>query len=104
MEVYAARGPLERAVAVFAPPTQDDERKHDLEDEMSQIDLLVKFEVLECGGCGQSYALTKSFLEERRSDHKTFYCPNADARHYPLMSENEKLQHQNEHFQPDREI
>ena len=71
---------------------------------MSEIDLLVKFEVRECGECGQSYALTKSFLDKRRSDHKTFYCPNGDPRHYPQMSSEERLQKQIEHCRTDMEF
>lgn len=51
----------------------------------------VKMVTLECP-CGVRYALTKEFITNRRQDHKTFYCPNGCATHYPQKSDKEKLQ------------
>ena len=67
------------------------------------IMLSSEFEVLTCS-CGATYALPKSFLSERRDDHETFYCPNGHRRHYPQMSDEEKLQQQLEHCQADRDF
>ena len=61
------------------------------------------FEVFTCS-CGATYALPERFVEERRDDHETFYCPNGHRRHYPQMSDEEKLQKQLEHCQADRDF
>jgi hypothetical protein len=34
------------------------------------------FEVFHCANCGVPYAVTKDFEQRRRSDKKSFYCPN----------------------------
>lgn len=46
---------------------------------------------IECGECGATFAATESFVAARRADHRTFYCLNGHARHYPQKSEAEKL-------------
>ena len=68
-----------------------------------EIILSSEFEVMTCS-CGATYALPKSFVQERRDDHKTFFCPNGDSRHFPQMSDEEKLQKQLEHCQSDRDF
>jgi hypothetical protein len=44
-----------------------------------------------CSECGISYAIPESFVEQRRKDHKTFYCPNGHGRHFPQQSDEEIL-------------
>ncbi|MCC7158854.1 MAG: hypothetical protein IT281_04890 [Ignavibacteria bacterium] len=58
---------------------------------MGQITLHGEFEVINCGGCGVTFALTSSFVEKRRNDHKGFYCPNGCNRYYPGKSDEEIL-------------
>lgn len=36
----------------------------------------------ECGECGITWAMPKQFIESRRKDGKTFYCPNGHKRVY----------------------
>lgn len=67
------------------------------------IVLSSEFEVLTCS-CGATYALPKDFLAQRRDDHNAFYCPNGHRRHYPQMSDEEKLKKQLEHCQMDRDF
>ena len=67
------------------------------------IILSSEFEVLTCT-CGATHALPEGFLSERRDDHKTFYCPNGHRRHYPQMSDEEKLKKQLKHCQADRDF
>lgn len=56
---------------------------------MGQIafSLNVAFESRVCGECGISFAAPEGFWSNRRGDHKTWYCPNGHARHYPGESE-----------------
>lgn len=48
-------------------------------------------EVIECDSCGTRYGLDPAFVRERRKSHKTFWCPNGCARHYPGQTEEERL-------------
>lgn len=41
--------------------------------------------------CGIVYAVPAVWLEARRRDHATFYCPNGHARHFPQKSDEERL-------------
>ena len=68
---------------------------------MSELELTTEFEIVECGKCGQTYALTKKFIARRMSDHETFWCPRGDARHYPLQSNEDKLREQVKHCKED---
>lgn len=51
----------------------------------------VEMEVITCGECGISFALPARFLDERRKDHKGFYCPSGHSRYFPGKSDEEKL-------------
>lgn len=35
-----------------------------------------------CGGCGVLFGIDREYVEERRKDGKTFYCPNGCSRAY----------------------
>ena len=48
----------------------------------------VPMTVMTCS-CGATYALPDRFIEERREDHNTFYCPNGCSRHYPHKNDAE---------------
>lgn len=67
------------------------------------IMLSSEFEVLVCT-CGATHALPQEFLSERQDDHKTFYCPNGCKRHYPQMSDEERLKQQLKHCRADRDF
>ncbi len=32
--------------------------------------------VIECSSCGVSFGMTEDFIQARRDDHRTWYCPN----------------------------
>lgn len=40
------------------------------------------FVVIKCGGCGVDHAITQSYIDARRKDGKTWYCPNQCPRVY----------------------
>lgn len=42
------------------------------------------------GGCGIAYGLPEGFIEARRKDHKTWYCPNGCKAHYPAGKTDEQ--------------
>ena len=44
-----------------------------------------------CKSCGVPYALPDGFLDTRREDHATWYCPNGHHWHYPQDNEVETL-------------
>ncbi|GAA3730349.1 hypothetical protein GCM10022239_03680 [Leifsonia bigeumensis] len=50
--------------------------------------------VIECGstGCGVVFALSDNYVAARRRDHKTWYCPNGHAQHYPSESDIERAE------------
>jgi hypothetical protein len=41
-------------------------------------------------GCGIAYGLPQGFIEARRKDHKTWYCPNGCKAHYPAGKTDEQ--------------
>ena len=49
----------------------------------------IEFRVCQCD-CGVVYALASGFIQARREDHKTFYCPNGCNRWYPGKTDKEK--------------
>jgi DNA-binding XRE family transcriptional regulator len=59
---------------------------------MSDFQKSINFKVIECGGCGQMFAMTTVFFELRQEDHKSWYCPNGCCRHYTGKSKAAKLQ------------
>lgn len=52
----------------------------------------VELELMTCSECGVSFGLPTNWIEGRRSDHKTWYCPNGHQRYFPSKSKEEELQ------------
>ena len=54
---------------------------------------LVKLVPITCSasGCGVTFALDADYVAARKSDHKTWYCPNGHSRYYPAKSKEEQL-------------
>jgi hypothetical protein len=50
-----------------------------------------------CGECGIRWAMPPRFVEGRRNDGKTFYCPNGHARVF-RESEADKLRRERDHL------
>ena len=53
-----------------------------------------EFDVRTCGDCGVMWAMTVGFVEARRNDHRTWYCPNGHTWHYSGESDQEKMRRQ----------
>lgn len=43
-----------------------------------------------CGECGVEFCMPAGLHAARKSDHKTFYCPNGHPRYFPGKTEQEK--------------
>lgn len=59
-----------------------------------KIEKTIELELLNCGGCGTVFGVSKVQVEQLRRTHDTFYCPNGCERHYPQKSEAELLRDQ----------
>lgn len=55
------------------------------------VSLVTEYWPITCGGCGVQYALTDSFITERKKDHANRHCPNGCIRHFPQKSTEEQL-------------
>ena len=72
------------------------------ENKMSQkIYLSSQFDIHDCITCGTIWAMPSEYIDRRRDDHKTFYCPNGHSAYFPQKSDKEKLQEQLEHCKTD---
>lgn len=49
------------------------------------------FEVINCVTCGIPFAMSQDFINARRADHRTFYCPNEHHLCYPQESDRDKV-------------
>jgi hypothetical protein len=49
---------------------------------MSTVTLMQSFTVTTCASCGIAFAAPESFLQKRREDKGTFYCPNGHSLSY----------------------
>lgn len=54
---------------------------------------------VECNNCSMLFAIPSGFMDERRNDHKTWYCPSGHHLWYPGDSAEEKLRKENEKLQ-----
>lgn len=44
-----------------------------------------------CSSCGIEYHMPNHYCTKREQDHKTFYCPNGHAQHFPTDTEADVL-------------
>lgn len=58
---------------------------------MASLTYRVDFELHTCGHCGIQFAVPERWLDDRRSKHDTFYCPNGHPRVFAAESREEKL-------------
>lgn len=49
----------------------------------STITLTETYTLLDCGECGTPFAFPAAFVQRRREDHRTWYCPNGHTRWFP---------------------
>ena len=57
-------------------------------------EILIGVETLTCGECGLSFAVPQTWVNQKRRDHTTWYCPNGHSRVYRGKSREEELQEQ----------
>ena len=50
------------------------------------------FSLVHCSECGASFCLADDFIKRRRSDRKTFFCPNGHSQWYPGETDSTKAQ------------
>lgn len=50
--------------------------------------------IVHCATCSMPFGVSKHFEQERRSDHKSFYCPAGHSQHWPQETDKEKLRRQ----------
>lgn len=51
----------------------------------------VPMKVIQCAHCHIPFAMPSRLHEDRRNDHKTFFCPNGHSQYFPGKSDEEKL-------------
>lgn len=60
-------------------------------DYITALQIGVELELLTCEACGISFAYPSEWIEGRRADHKTWYCPNGHPRYFPSKTKEEEL-------------
>ena len=56
-----------------------------------KFDREIELFVEDCIHCGIHFAVPSDFLERRRKDHKTFYCPNGHSMYFSGKNKEEIL-------------
>lgn len=49
------------------------------------------YDSMKCNDCGIRYFLSPKYIDNRRDDHRNFYCPNGHPNWYPGESSEDKL-------------
>ena len=71
---------------------------------MSTIYKSIEFVIETCVKCSTVWAMLDEFIDKKRKDHKTFYCPKGHPQYYPWKSDEEKLKDQVAHCKSDIEF
>lgn len=50
--------------------------------------------VVDCAECAVTFGLSDEFINRRREDHRSFYCPNGHSLSYRAANEAEQLRNQ----------
>ena len=58
---------------------------------MSTINYTGILETYRCANCYMTVAIPTAFIEDRRRDHDTFYCPAGHKNYFPHESDLERL-------------
>ena len=66
--------------------------------------LSIEFGSETCVKCGTVWAMPVEYIDQRQTDHKTFYCPNGHKQYYPQKSDVEILKDQVAHCKSDIEF
>ena len=52
-----------------------------------------------CPTCGIIFGLSSSYMEHRKEDHKSLFCPNGHIFYYPGETETERLRREKDSLQ-----
>jgi len=55
-------------------------------------------EVYGCPNCGMQFAMTADFVQRRRENHETFYCPSGPGQSFKAENEAERLRRLNQNL------
>ena len=58
----------------------------------STITESITIEAVSCGECGIHFGMPEWYVKARKSDHRTWYCPNGHGRAYRGESDADKVQ------------
>lgn len=58
---------------------------------MATITVGTTMATIDCANCAMTFAVPKRFEDDRRRDHRTFWCPNGHSNYYAALSDEEKL-------------
>jgi hypothetical protein len=62
------------------------------------ITLKTTIELQTCANCGITFGAPGFFLDKRRENHQTYYCPNGHSLWFPQQSDAEKAQAEAEKY------
>lgn len=49
-----------------------------------------EYPLVECSQCGIRFAVPAAWVQQRREDHTSWYCPNGHSQHWPQETDAEK--------------
>lgn len=61
---------------------------------MSALTYTTLYTLVTCCECGIGFAMPDLYYQERKDDHRTFYCPSGHKQYFPEESEEERLRRQ----------
>jgi hypothetical protein len=61
---------------------------------ITQQPIVTVMTVLDCAHCGMVYGIPEDFVDRRRKDHKTFYCPSGHTQSFIQETTEEQLKRQ----------
>jgi hypothetical protein len=59
-----------------------------------KVEFTVEMEAITCSECGIVFAFDANYMQRRRRDHQTFYCPRGHSQYFPGESDVEQLKKQ----------
>ena len=61
---------------------------------MNTTEIVITLRHITCCRCGCVFGMSEKHQQERRDDHRSFYCPNGHSNYYPSESREERLERQ----------
>lgn len=63
----------------------------------------VELTMINCANCGITFGVPRRFESDRRTDHKSFFCPSGHSNYYPGKSDEERLRERVEQLERARD-